>query len=52
MPEATDRDRLFAKLSDAEIARLARRGERRPIRRGEVLCELGAARMDFYVVLS
>jgi thioredoxin reductase (NADPH) len=52
MPEATDRDRLFPKLSDAEIARLARRGERRPIRRGEVLCELGAARTDLYVVLS
>jgi thioredoxin reductase (NADPH) len=52
MPEAGDRDRLFPKLSDAEIARLARRAEQRPIRRGEVLWELGAPRMDFYVVLS
>ncbi len=45
MPEVRDRDRLFPRLGDAEIARLARRGERRPIRRGEVLWELGAARI-------
>ena len=52
MPEARDRDRLFPKLDDAQIARLARRAERRTIRRGEVLWDLGAPRFDFYVVLS
>jgi thioredoxin reductase (NADPH) len=52
MSEARDRDRLFPKLADVEIARLARRGERRPMRRGEVLWEVGAPRIDFYLVLS
>jgi thioredoxin reductase (NADPH) len=52
MPEARDRDRLFPKLDDPQIARLARRAERRTIRRGEVLWDLGAPRFDFYVVLS
>src|ERR1700694_2269235 len=52
MPEARERHRLFPKLNDAQIARLARRAERRSIRRGDVLWDLGAPRFDFYVVLS
>jgi thioredoxin reductase (NADPH) len=52
MPEERDRDRLFPKLGDAEIARLARRAEKRPIRHGEVLWKVGAPRIDFYVILS
>jgi len=52
MAEAGDRDRLFPKLDDAQIARIAQRGERRPVRRNEVLWEVGAPRIDFYVILS
>jgi len=52
MPEPVDRDRLFPKLNDAQISRIARRAERRPIRRNEVLWEVGAPRMDFYVILA
>jgi len=52
MPWVGDRDSLFPKLDDAQIARIAQRGERRPIRRKEVLWEVGAPRMDFYVILS
>jgi thioredoxin reductase (NADPH) len=52
MVEAGDRDQLFPRLNDAQIARIAQRGERRPIRRGEVLWEVGAHSTDFYVVLS
>ncbi len=52
MQWAGDRDRLFPKLDDAQIARIAQRGERRSIRRKEVLWEVGAPRMDFYVILS
>src|SRR5712664_4369584 len=52
MPEPVDRDRLFPKLNDAQISRIARRAERRPIRRNELLWEVGAPRMDFYVILA
>jgi len=52
MQWAGDRDRLFPKLDDAQIARIAQRGERRSVRRKEVLWEVGAPRMDFYVILS
>src|SRR3982074_3625463 len=52
MLEPADRDRLFPKLSDAQISCIARRAERRPIRRNEVLWEVGAPRMDFYVILA
>jgi thioredoxin reductase (NADPH) len=52
MLERADRDRLFPKLNDAQISRIARRAQRRPIRRNEVLWEVGAPRMDFYVILA
>jgi thioredoxin reductase (NADPH) len=52
MVESADRDRLFPKLTDAQIARIAQRGERQPIQRNEVLWEVGAPRMRFYVILS
>src|SRR4051812_11611133 len=52
MPESPDRERLFPKLDEAQIARLAQRGRRRPVRKGEVLWEVGAAKMGFYVILS
>ena len=52
MAELAERDRLFPKLNDAQIARIAQRAERRPIRRNEVLWEVGAPRMGFYVILS
>jgi thioredoxin reductase (NADPH) len=52
MAEAGDRDRLFPKLNDAQIARIAQRAERRPVRRNEVLWDVGAPTIDFYVILS
>jgi len=52
MPETADRDRLFPELNDAQIARLAQRGKRVAVKRGEELWRVGATKMNFYVVLS
>src|SRR5437879_6472813 len=45
-------DRLFPTLERAQIERLARHGERRRVRAGEVLFEQGARNDNFFVVLS
>ena len=46
------RDQLFPRLSPAQLSRIAALGERRAVRAGEVLFELGAQHTGFFVVLS
>jgi thioredoxin reductase (NADPH) len=45
-------ERLFPTLTDAQVARIAARGRRRPIDRGDVLVEIGDRTARFFVVLS
>ena len=45
-------DRLFPTLTDAQVARIAARGRRRPIAAGDVLVEIGDRTAGFFVVLS
>jgi len=45
-------ERLFPTLTSAQIARIAARGRRRTIARGEVLVEAGDADVPFFVVVS
>ena len=45
-------ERLFPTLTSAQMARIAARGRRRPIARGEVLVEVGDHDVPFFVVVS
>jgi len=45
-------DRLFPTLTDAQVARIASRGRRRPIAAGDVLVEVGDRTVRFFVVVS
>src|SRR5262245_42194470 len=45
-------ERIFPRLTAAQIARIAEIGRRRPITRGEVLMEAGVRDIPFFVVLS
>jgi thioredoxin reductase (NADPH) len=45
-------DRLFPTLTDAQVARIAARGRRRPVAAGDVLVEIGDRTAGFFVVLS
>ena len=45
-------ERLFPTLTSAQIARIAARGRRRPIARGEVLVEVGDRNVPFFVVVG
>ena len=45
-------ERLFPTLTSTQIARIATRGRRRPIARGEVLVEVGDNDVPFFVVVS
>src|ERR1700730_4405257 len=45
-------ERLFPTLTSAQIARIAARGRRRTIARGEVLVEVGDKAVPFFVVVS
>src|ERR1700674_2672957 len=45
-------ERLFPTLTSAQIARIAARGRRRTIARGEVLVEVGDKDVPFFVVVS
>ena len=45
-------ERLFPKLTAAQIARIAAHGRRRAISRGETLVEIGDRRIPFFLVLS
>jgi thioredoxin reductase (NADPH) len=52
-PTAPSRlERLFPTLTKAQMARIAARGRRRPIARGEVLVEVGDKDVPFFVVVS
>jgi thioredoxin reductase (NADPH) len=45
-------ERLFPTLTSAQMSRVAARGQRRTIARGEVLVEVGDKSVPFFVVLS
>src|SRR6267378_7938902 len=45
-------DRVFPTLTQAQIARVARHGEQRPMTSGEVLVEVGQRPVPFFVVAS
>jgi thioredoxin reductase (NADPH) len=45
-------DRLFPTLTGAQVARIAVRGRRRPIARGEVLVDIGDKAVPFFVVVA
>ena len=45
-------ERLFPTLTSKQMARIATRGRRRPIARGEVLVEVGDNDVPFFVVVS
>src|SRR5438552_16603814 len=46
------RAQMFPRLADAQIARIAAHGVRRPVRRGEILFEQGEVNRRFFVVLA
>jgi thioredoxin reductase (NADPH) len=46
------RAQMFPRLADAQIARIATHGQRRKVRRGEILFEARELHRRFYVVLS
>src|SRR5258705_2798718 len=43
---------MFPRLSPAQLARVAERGARRQVARGEIVAEQGDSRPRFFVVLS
>ena len=45
-------DRLFPTLTDAQVARVAAHGRRRAVARGEVLVDVGAKTVPFFVLVS
>src|SRR5947207_3121859 len=45
-------ERLFPTLTDAQVARIAARGRRRPVALGEVLIKPGDRAIPFFVVVS
>jgi thioredoxin reductase (NADPH) len=45
-------ERLFPMLTSAQMARIAGRGRRRPIARGEVLVDVGDRDVPFFAVVS
>src|SRR5258706_14990022 len=45
-------ERLFPKLTDAQIGRIAAHGRRRVVARGEVLVEVGQKVVPFFVVVD
>jgi CRP-like cAMP-binding protein len=45
-------ERLIPTLTDAQVARLAPQGRRRPVEAGEVLVEVGQKPVPFFVVTS
>jgi thioredoxin reductase (NADPH) len=51
-PSLGRRDQMFPRLSPAQLGRIAAVGERRSIRSGEVLFELGEQNTRFFVVIE
>jgi thioredoxin reductase (NADPH) len=51
-PETPDRDGAYPRLSEDQVALLARRGESRTVSSGDVLFREGDPRYDFYVILE
>ncbi len=46
------RAQMFPRLDDAQVARISQQGQRRRVRRGEVLFEAGEVNRRFFVVLA
>jgi thioredoxin reductase (NADPH) len=51
-PSQERREQTFPTLGEEQIARIARHGTRRRVRRGDVLFDQGAETVHFYVVLA
>ena len=51
-PPEPPNERLFPTLTDAQVARVAAHGRRRPVARGDVLVEVGSQAVPFFVVLN
>ena len=51
-PRNFNADQAFPVLSDDQLARISRQGQRRQMQAGEILIEAGASVTHFYVVLS
>jgi thioredoxin reductase (NADPH) len=51
-PFAGRREQIFPKLTEEQIARIAHLARRRAAKKGEVLVDVGAEHMPFFVVLS
>ena len=49
---ASPNERLFPTLTDAQVARIAAHGRRRPTARGDLLVEVGNKPVPFFVVVS
>src|SRR5215469_171966 len=49
---AERREQLFPKLNDAQLQRMARYGERRHARAGDILFDQGTSALGIHVVLS
>src|SRR3954470_3874297 len=52
MADVARREQMFPRLSDAQLARLARVGHRRAVSAGEIIFEQGESTPSFFVVLS
>src|SRR5918992_702611 len=52
LTQSSGNERMFPKLTAAQIKRIAGHGHARPIRRGEVLVEAGERVVPFFVVLT
>jgi thioredoxin reductase (NADPH) len=51
-PNVDRRDQMFPRLDPAQLGRIAAIGQRRSVRAGEVLFELGAQHTSFFVVVE
>ena len=51
-PFGLRQDRLFPKLTPAQLTRIAAHGRRRPTTRGEVLIDVGDRIVPFFVVMT
>ena len=52
LTQSSGDERMFPKLTAAQIERIAAHGHVRPIRRGELLVQAGEKAVPFFVVLS
>jgi thioredoxin reductase (NADPH) len=51
-PSVQRREQMFPRLTEAQLARISRIGERRSVRPGEILFEVGEQNTKFFVVID